>query len=198
MNYGIMNNHEYKIVILGSQGVGKTSLLTRYVQGTFDPLAPSTIGASFLAKRVVVDGTVVRLQASFVAVNSWLQELKKNLRNNIVIHIVGTKTDVVNDDPSKREVPFERCLSYAGEHLSENDETWVGMDCCHEVSAREDSGVDELFQVIARKLIERRSDIERERLYGIGGSEYDETTRSDGSIQLNTGPTEHKGGACAC
>ncbi|KAF3096990.1 hypothetical protein TWF102_006437 [Orbilia oligospora] len=180
----------------------KTSLLTRYVQGTFDPLAPSTIGASFLAKRVVVDGTVVRLQvtneASFVAVNSWLQELKKNLRNNIIIHIVGTKTDVVNDDPSKREVPFERCLSYAGEHLSENDETWVGMDCCHEVSAREDSGVDELFQVIARKLIERRSDIERERLYGIGGSEYDEATRSDGSIQLNTGPTERKGGACAC
>lgn len=232
MNYGIMNNnHEYKIVILGSQGVGKTSLLTRYVQGTFDPLAPSTIGASFLAKRVVVDDTVVRLQiwdtagqerfrsisklyyrsancgvicydvtseASFVAVNSWLQELKKNLRNNIIIHIVGTKTDLVNDDPSKREVPFERCLSYAGEHLSDSDESWVGMDCCHEVSAREDSGVDELFQVIARKLIERRADIERERLYGIGGSEYDEATRSDGSIQLNTGTTERKGGACAC
>ena len=71
------------------------------------------------------------------------------------------------------------------------------MDCCHEVSAREDSGVDELFQVIARKLIERRADIERERLYGVGGSEYDEGTRSDGSIQLNTGPVENRG-ACAC
>ncbi|KAK6341708.1 hypothetical protein TWF696_008775 [Orbilia brochopaga] len=109
--------------------------------------------------------------------------------------------DLVHDDPSKRQVPFERCLSYAGEHLSDSDESWVGMDCCHEVSAREDSGVDELFQVIARKLIERRADIERERLYGPSGSEYDESARSDGSIPIDTGLAgggERKGGGCSC
>ncbi|KAF3939651.1 hypothetical protein ABW19_dt0204421 [Dactylella cylindrospora] len=129
-----------------------------------------------------------------------LQELKKNLRNNIIIHIVGTKTDLVQDDPSKRQVPFERCLSYAGEHLCDSDESWVGIDCCHEVSAREDSGVDELFQVIARKLIERRADIERERLYGITG-EYDDGIRSENEIsidQTTTGGEESKGGGCYC
>lgn len=46
-------------------GVGKTSLLNRYINGVFTPPnVASTIGASFLTKRVVdVDtGTTVRLQ----------------------------------------------------------------------------------------------------------------------------------------
>ncbi|CUS09526.1 unnamed protein product, partial [Tuber aestivum] len=53
---------EAKVVVLGTQGVGKTSLVVRYVKNTFDPASESTIGASFLAKRVVVDDCLVRLQ----------------------------------------------------------------------------------------------------------------------------------------
>lgn len=56
---------EAKIVVLGSQGVGKTSLVHRYVKNAFTPPnMQSTIGASFLTKRVVdIDSsTVVRLQ----------------------------------------------------------------------------------------------------------------------------------------
>jgi hypothetical protein len=58
------NSLEAKIVVLGSQGVGKTSLVHRYVKNAFAPSIHSTIGASFLTKRVVdIDSsTVVRLQ----------------------------------------------------------------------------------------------------------------------------------------
>ena len=45
---------EAKIVVLGAQGVGKTSLVNRYVKNSFMPATtPSTVGAAFLAKRVV-------------------------------------------------------------------------------------------------------------------------------------------------
>lgn len=56
---------EAKIVVLGSQGVGKTSLVHRYVKNQFSPASTtSTVGASFLTKRVVDEDsdTVVRLQ----------------------------------------------------------------------------------------------------------------------------------------
>ena len=46
-------------------GVGKTSLVHRYVKGTFNPpTTTSTIGASFLTKRVLDadSGMTVRLQ----------------------------------------------------------------------------------------------------------------------------------------
>lgn len=56
---------EAKIVVLGSQGVGKTSLVMRYCKGAFDPSqVTSTVGASFMTKRVVDSDsdTTVRLQ----------------------------------------------------------------------------------------------------------------------------------------
>lgn len=60
-----MSSLEAKIVVVGSQGVGKTSLVTRYCRGSFNPSQiTSTVGASFLTKRVVDTDTdtVVRLQ----------------------------------------------------------------------------------------------------------------------------------------
>jgi len=56
---------EAKIVVLGAQGVGKTSLVMRYCKGTFDPAQTmSTVGASFLTKRVVDTDTdtLVKMQ----------------------------------------------------------------------------------------------------------------------------------------
>lgn len=60
-----MSSLEAKIVVLGAQGVGKTSLVMRYCKGSFNPAQiTSTVGASFLTKRVVDSDsdTVVRLQ----------------------------------------------------------------------------------------------------------------------------------------
>lgn len=42
----------YKVVTLGSSGVGKTSLMVRFVQDVFTEQQSSTIGASFLMKRL--------------------------------------------------------------------------------------------------------------------------------------------------
>jgi len=44
---------EAKVVLLGSQGVGKTSLVLRFVQQTYKHETRPTIGASFLTKRVL-------------------------------------------------------------------------------------------------------------------------------------------------
>lgn len=39
-----------KVVILGESGVGKTSIITRYIKNTYSIDAPPTIGASFASK----------------------------------------------------------------------------------------------------------------------------------------------------
>lgn len=60
-----MSSLEAKIVVLGAQGVGKTSLVMRYCKGAFSPSqTTSTVGASFMTKRVIDtdSDTVVRLQ----------------------------------------------------------------------------------------------------------------------------------------
>ncbi|KAI9372332.1 P-loop containing nucleoside triphosphate hydrolase protein [Aspergillus egyptiacus] len=223
---------EAKIVVLGAQGVGKTSLVQRYVKNSFNTAATaSTVGASFVTKRVLdsASDTIVRLQIwdtagqerfrsisrlyyrganacllcyditdeqSFQEMTGWLLELKKNLGEDdpIVIHVVGTKSDIVALDPSRRRVPFERTIAYVAEQLYPSQAStppptagfgrsssgtlqgmgfdskrssgfWgqdIGWDCCHEISAKDGEGVEEVFRVIARKLVEQRNKREAE------------------------------------
>jgi Ras-related protein Rab-7A len=51
-----------KIIVLGDSGVGKTSLLVRYVDNKFSLATKSTIGADFLSKQIEVDDQAVTLQ----------------------------------------------------------------------------------------------------------------------------------------
>jgi small GTP-binding protein len=51
-----------KIVLVGDTKVGKSCILTRFVQGTFDRTMPATIGAAFLNKVVTTANGPVRLQ----------------------------------------------------------------------------------------------------------------------------------------
>lgn len=226
---------EAKIVVLGAQGVGKTSLLLRYIRNQFIPASTqSTVGASFM-KKVVVDDesdTIVRLQIwdtagqerfrsisklyyrganacilcysitderSFAEMGTWLTELRRNLAPDIILHVVGTKSDIVAQDPSKRQVPFERCIAYVAENLApglsgtppatatpgglagvfgggdgarspsskRSSGFWgqeVGWDCCHEVSAESGEGVEEVFRVITRKLVEQNRTLSQQLL----------------------------------
>ena len=203
------------------------------MKGTFSPpTTTSTIGASFLTKRVldIDSGTTVRLQLwdtagqerfrgisklyyrgasavllvysiideqSFIEMGRWLMELKENLGEDVVVHVVGTKSDVVAQDPSLRKVPFERCIHYVAEHLypqqistppitagatsmvqsldsnsKRSSGFWgqdIGWDCCHEISAKDGEGIDEVFRVLTRKLVEQRNKrIEREQAMEAG------------------------------
>ncbi|KAI0447902.1 P-loop containing nucleoside triphosphate hydrolase protein [Xylaria telfairii] len=255
-----MSSLEAKIVVLGSQGVGKTSLVTRYCKGGFNPAqTTSTVGASFMTKRVVDSDTdtIVRLQIwdtagqerfrsisrlyyrganacilcysitdanSFAEMGIWLTELRRNLPPDIVLHVVGTKADIVARDPTRREVPFDACVAYVAENLApglgstppptatpagltglslplsatqshtttsgtsgsmittplgpapssapeprspsskRSSGFWgqeVGWDACHEISAESGEGVEEVFRVVTRKLVEQNRKIQQ-------------------------------------
>lgn len=52
----------YKIVLIGSSNVGKSSLLVRYVDDQFDSTFLSTIGVDFKIKTVERDGRQLKLQ----------------------------------------------------------------------------------------------------------------------------------------
>lgn len=248
-------------ILTSSPGVGKTSLVQRYVRNAFNPATTtSTVGASFVTKRVLdtTSDTTVRLQIwdtagqerfrsisrlyyrgahacllcyditdenSFQEMAGWLKELRTNVGAGgsvsasgvvgdndepLVIHVVGTKSDIVALDPAKRRVPFERTIAYVAEQLypsrastppptagmgfgsgffggtvnptggagsasgslgvspgvlqspdsKRSSAFWgqeIGWDCCHEISAKDGEGIEEVFRVITRKLVEQRS-----------------------------------------
>jgi len=164
--------------------------------------------------------------SSFAEMGIWLTELRRNLPPDIVLHVVGTKADIVARDPSRREVPFERCIAYVAENLApglgstppptatpvgltslplpppasssqsyttgqntsgsmittplgpgpssapeprspsskRSSGFWgqeVGWDACHEISAESGEGVEEVFRVVTRKLVEQNRKIQQ-------------------------------------
>eukprot|EP01113_Clastostelium_recurvatum_P038996 TRINITY_DN589_c0_g1_i2.p1 TRINITY_DN589_c0_g1~~TRINITY_DN589_c0_g1_i2.p1 ORF type:complete len:209 (-),score=32.66 TRINITY_DN589_c0_g1_i2:277-903(-) len=53
---------KYKLVFLGDQSVGKTSVITRFMYDTFDSTYQATIGIDFLSKTMYLEDRTVRLQ----------------------------------------------------------------------------------------------------------------------------------------
>ena len=53
---------EVKVVLLGDTGVGKSSLVLRFVTNNFKPFNESTIGASFMSKVILVNGKQIKYQ----------------------------------------------------------------------------------------------------------------------------------------
>lgn len=56
------SDRSFKIIIAGSSGVGKSSLLIRFVDNLYSSELLSTIGVDFKFKSLVVNGTKVKLQ----------------------------------------------------------------------------------------------------------------------------------------
>nr|XP_053636060.1 ras-related protein Rab-18-like isoform X1 [Cherax quadricarinatus] len=50
-----------KILIIGESGVGKSSLLLRFTDDTFDPEQSATIGVDFKVKTISIDGNTTKL-----------------------------------------------------------------------------------------------------------------------------------------
>ena len=57
---------ELKIVFLGNSGVGKTSIINRYITSNFEKFAQPTIGPMYFSKKLVVDGTAYKLRVSSI------------------------------------------------------------------------------------------------------------------------------------
>lgn len=51
-----------KVVILGNGGVGKSSLMNRFVNNEFDSQSFHTIGVEFLNKDLVIEGDTYTMQ----------------------------------------------------------------------------------------------------------------------------------------
>ena len=125
------------MLLIGSSGVGKSSLLVRFADDMFTDNFMPTIGVDFKIKTIEVDGKKIKLQIwdtagqeryraitnayyrdavgallvyditsekSFESIEEkWRRELMDNAEENIVLLLVGNKSDLED----RREVPFE-------------------------------------------------------------------------------------------
>lgn len=133
---GVSPLAKYKLVFLGDQSAGKTSIITRFMYDKFDNTYQATIGIDFLSKTMYLEDRTVRLQLwdtagqerfrslipsyirdssvavvvydvtnrqSFLNTSRWIQEVRQERGQDVIIVLVGNKTDLVD----KRQVSIE-------------------------------------------------------------------------------------------
>lgn len=87
--------HKYKLVFLGDQAVGKTSIITRFMYDTFDSNYQATIGIDFLSKTLYLEDRTVRLQL-------WDTAGQERFRSLIPSYIRDSAAAVVVYDTTNR------------------------------------------------------------------------------------------------
>ncbi|KAI8918544.1 hypothetical protein PhCBS80983_g01574 [Powellomyces hirtus] len=86
---------KFKLVFLGEQSVGKTSLITRFMYDTFDNTYQATIGIDFLSKTMYMEDRTVRLQL-------WDTAGQERFRSLIPSYIRDSSVAVVVYDITNR------------------------------------------------------------------------------------------------
>ncbi|CAG8745245.1 17334_t:CDS:2, partial [Acaulospora morrowiae] len=132
---------KFKLVFLGEQSVGKTSLITRFMYDTFDNTYQATIGIDFLSKTMYLEDRTVRLQL-------WDTAGQERFRSLIPSYIRDSSVAVVvYDITSTLELLLLQVTTEEGEKKAKEFNVMF-----IETSAKAGHNVKTLFRKIAQAL----------------------------------------------
>ena len=162
-----------KLVVMGDISVGKSSLLARYINNTFDQFNESTIGAAFFTKHVQSEnGENVNLEIWDTAGQERYDSLLPMYYRgaNIIIFVFDVNNPITLENLRKRWLPIinessmKTLFFVVGNKndlenkVSDEDVTKLIQDYgdidYFKVSAKADTGLEELFSKIVTKVIE--------------------------------------------
>jgi len=166
-----------KVIVLGESGVGKTSLLLRYVSNKFTIATKSTIGTDFLTKQIEVGDKTVTLQIWDTAGQERFQGLGSAFfrGSDGVLFVFDVTRRETFDELERWKQTFLIQIGQEGNHnfpivivankVDRADERQVSNDEVEswarnqglpliETSAKSGQNVDEAFQQIARVVME--------------------------------------------
>eukprot|EP01116_Phalansterium_solitarium_P024376 TRINITY_DN8920_c0_g1_i1.p1 TRINITY_DN8920_c0_g1~~TRINITY_DN8920_c0_g1_i1.p1 ORF type:complete len:217 (-),score=101.30 TRINITY_DN8920_c0_g1_i1:1071-1721(-) len=208
---------EAKVVLLGDTGVGKTSMAMRFTQETFLTHVNSTIGASFFSKTIWIDAVRIKMmiwdtagqerfrslapmyykgasaallvfdvtnEFSFERVKEWNRELRSMIIDEIAVAIVGNQAD----REEARQVSSAEAADYAAS---------IGSKY-FECSARSNLGIDDVFNKVARQLLDMHQAATKDHGHGTEVSSNILSVRAVRPSSLTDEPPKKKKDDCRC
>ncbi|XP_044503502.1 ras-related protein RABH1b-like isoform X1 [Mangifera indica] len=134
---------KYKLVFLGDQSVGKTSIITRFMYDKFDNTYQATIGIDFLSKTMYLEDRTVRLQL-------WDTAGQERFRSLIPSYIRDSSVAVIVYDIAK--LPSNFMVAFGlGRQSFLNTSKWIE-------EVRTERGSDVIIVLVGNKtdLVDKR------------------------------------------
>ena len=212
---------KFKIVFLGDQSVGKTSIINRFIYDTFEDVYQATIGIDFLSKPVYVDDKTIRLQLWDTAGQERFKSLIPSYVKDSSVAVICY--DITNADTfASVNTWVENARSMRGEEVvlfiagnksdlaeqravteeeGENLATKLGATF-FETSAKSGENVKTLFDDLAKKLIgadpNENDEIQKKglKLKDVNVDDGAENPDDPTAASTEGGKTKKKGGCC--
>ena len=169
-------DHLFKILIIGESGVGKTAIMQRFCENTFEPVYISTVGVDFKPKVIKVGNKTVKMQL-------WDTAGQDRFRNITASYYRGTQGVLIVYDVTDRS-SFDKVSSWFTEvrDRTENDppviilvgnktdlmeHAVVKQEAVEQLarqlggvqtftcSAKDGSGIDEVFNALTQSIISK-------------------------------------------
>ena len=164
----------YRVVLIGESGVGKTCIIARYIHNKFDPNVISSLTCQFIrknielsekknvlmdiwdtagqethrslakiyyknAKAVILVYDIISKKNFEVLKNYWYEQVKEHCNKDTILAVVANKYDLYEEKQVSNEEGEEFAKSIGAIFVS--------------TSAKNDSGINTLFESIATKIL---------------------------------------------
>ncbi|RRT68495.1 hypothetical protein BHE74_00012656 [Ensete ventricosum] len=184
---------KYKLVFLGDQSVGKTSIITRFMYDKFDTTYQATIGIDFLSKTMYLEDRTVRLQL-------WDTAGQERFRSLIPSYIRDSSVAVIAYDVSSKF-----WFSYSKFDVSRQVSTEEG-----EAKSREfgvmfiETSAKAGFNIKLDDMFEHWQPLFRKIAASLPGMETLASTKQEDMVDVNlkstvsSTQTQQQSGGCSC
>lgn len=169
-------DHLFKILLVGDSGVGKSSLLLRFVDDMFNETFISTIGVDFKIRNVRIEDKEIKMQIWDTAGQERFRTITSSYyRGAHGIIVVYDSTDLATFTNAKMWLSeIERYSSgqvvqlLVGNKSDLKDKRQVELETAEafakqykmlfkETSAKDSSGVEEAFMALVKEIFEKRA-----------------------------------------
>jgi len=172
-------DYQYKILMLGDSGSGKTSILIRYTNDIFTPTFITTIGIDFKIKIIKIEDKILKLQIWDTAGQERFRSITESYYRGacaiVLLYDVTNRQTFLNIknwmESISKNVSSKTKVVLVGNKIDVDKSlitvsTEEGKELSKqykipffECSARKDINIKEIFETIARQLYESRDDI---------------------------------------
>ena len=163
-----------KVVLLGESGVGKTSIITRYMSNSFSKVVMTSTGSSFFSKKLEInEDKKVKLQIWDTAGQEKFRSLTKIFYQSasaaILVYDVTLKQTFENlkkfwvneiKDNAPEDIILVIAANKSDDYINQEVDIQEGKDLAKSLnaifictSAKLGDGIDHLFQIVAEKFI---------------------------------------------
>ena len=181
-----------QVIVLGDSSVGKSSIVLRFGRDSFEESPSTTIGAAYITKAIDVNSPNSSIKK--LAIHLWDTAGQERFRSIIPMYVRGSNAILIvcsaDNEDSYRNDTLNSWLSLVDENasdvktrfivmnkidikkdnyetVSKNVQNFANEKGCEfmEVSAKENIGIADLFELVAKKILENG-----EKLLSDGGN----------------------------